>query len=964
MDSNEASICPLCRHEKVKIFAVGECSHPVCHLCSTKMRILCEQTYCAICRQELPKVYFVSDLADTQPTIDPSRFTPIDETGDCGIYYPIKADWIRRETEKLLRNFCPFCHSEFETFEILRDHVRRTHRYFYCDLCVEHLDLFPHERKCYTRHDLVQHTRCGDRDDTSFKGHPLCRFCDDHFLDVDQLYKHMRKEHYYCHICTTDSVYYSDFDLLREHYRSTHYLCEIDQCKDVQFTNVFASETDFRAHQAAQHSKNRAHARQLGAIAVEFQSSSTRDRKQPHEPAHRGVFRSGEFNTQGNTNSSRNERDDTQPAVAAAVPTIDEFPTLGERSSTPQNVPQQRGAWVNDSSRGIHSTTEFPALTGAAANIPNTNTRQPGGIWREQQQQQQTAPSASINQNKTSKKVPSSAKPVTNGVLKISTAEDFPTLRGASNTKIPAPVSMFSAWATAKKTAKTTNASAKGNQPQMRMNTNRLMIDDEDEEYIRRPMTSLTTSSTPMAASNITLISSTDLSANETERQNKNQSVPKAQDFPALPSTAITKNNKGPSGVWTNDAAKSPSTQQKKKNNGMSKKKFIEEIQSMQTPPSLNSTNDFPAMGLNELGRRLITDDDEPTKNVKVKQEKTSSQSQASSTKQVKEEKMSSRPQSSSVKQVKEEKIPSRPQSTPIQQVKEEKKPSPPQASAKKPVKDEKTPSPPPPPQASSVKQEKKEEKISPVQSNKKEQKVTKPNDSVKQETSSTKDVTPAKSINNQASSQPLVQNETVVQSAQPVTSSLAAPPGFTPLLSVAPPPGFNLIPPSQPTPPPPSYIVTSSHAKQKNEFRAKLFDLFDGDMNLFVEYDKFCNAFAQKEITSDDFIKYTKQLFKDKIDEYLLEFIIIIPNIEQQNELYTIWKNDIHPSSTVMNTNNWTQKKFDENNIHICRICKQILLETDIDEHNSNHPEFNTQFPSLPAAALPIGRATGKKKK
>lgn len=62
MESNEAFTCPLCRHEKVKIHAIGECSHPVCHLCSTKMRILCEQTYCAICRQELPQVGILINL--------------------------------------------------------------------------------------------------------------------------------------------------------------------------------------------------------------------------------------------------------------------------------------------------------------------------------------------------------------------------------------------------------------------------------------------------------------------------------------------------------------------------------------------------------------------------------------------------------------------------------------------------------------------------------------------------------------------------------------------------------------------------------------------------------------------------------------------------------------------------------------------------------------------------------------
>jgi len=139
--------------------------------------------------------------------------------------------------------------------------------------------------------------------------------------------------------------------------------------------------------------------------------------------------------------------------------------------------------------------------------------------------------------------------------------------------------------------------------------------------------------------------------------------------------------------------------------------------------------------------------------------------------------------------------------------------------------------------------------------------------------------------------------------------------------------------------------------------------------MNLFVEYDKFCEAFSQNRIPSKDFIKYTSQLFKDKLDEYLLQLIVIIPNIEQQNELYLIWKNDIHPSSSssvtqVQNTNNWTKKKLDENSIYICRICQQIMFETDTDEHNSHHAEFNTQFPSLPAAAVPIGRGNGKKKK
>lgn len=78
-------------------------------------------------------------------------------------------------------------------------------------------------------------------------------------------------------------LFSSTFDLLRAHYRTDHYFCEIGDCKDVQFTNVFASELEFRAHQATQHSKSRAEARQLGTIPVEFQSSSVRDRRQQRD---------------------------------------------------------------------------------------------------------------------------------------------------------------------------------------------------------------------------------------------------------------------------------------------------------------------------------------------------------------------------------------------------------------------------------------------------------------------------------------------------------------------------------------------------------------------------------------------------------------------------------------------------------------------------------------------------------
>jgi len=141
-----------------------------------------------------------------------------------------------------------------------------------------------------------------------------------------------------------------------------------------------------------------------------------------------------------------------EPAVAVTVPSIDEFPTLNESSSTSQNAPQ-RGAWSNDV-RGIHSADDFPALTAAG----NATVGQTRGIWREQSA---ATASTSANQNTTSKKSAQSTNTVTNGMSSMNITEDFPALGGATNRKIPPPVSMFSTWSTAKKTAKQTSKNLK-----------------------------------------------------------------------------------------------------------------------------------------------------------------------------------------------------------------------------------------------------------------------------------------------------------------------------------------------------------------------------------------------------------------------------------------------------------------------------------------------------------------------
>lgn len=55
--SADDNTCVLC-FKNVEIYSIGDCDHPVCHECSTRMLVLCQQNECPICRQVLSKVSF------------------------------------------------------------------------------------------------------------------------------------------------------------------------------------------------------------------------------------------------------------------------------------------------------------------------------------------------------------------------------------------------------------------------------------------------------------------------------------------------------------------------------------------------------------------------------------------------------------------------------------------------------------------------------------------------------------------------------------------------------------------------------------------------------------------------------------------------------------------------------------------------------------------------------------------
>nr|XP_022914031.1 E3 ubiquitin-protein ligase ZNF598 [Onthophagus taurus]XP_022914032.1 E3 ubiquitin-protein ligase ZNF598 [Onthophagus taurus] len=267
MNPENEDVCVVCC-KKITIFAIGTCDHPVCYECSTRMRVLCKQNECPICRRDMQKVIFTETKAGFVVLMEKINAKSIVlQEKSIGVIFD--SIFIQKCYQKLLEHRCPICSSRsnqqhydnfrFRTFNDLKEHVRREHELFYCDLCVANLNIFTSERRCYTRQERATHRRKGDVDNKSHRGHPLCQFCDTRYMDLDELFRHLRRDHFFCHFCDMESAnnqYYNNYDDLRAHFLQEHYLCEEGNCRIEQFTSVFKSLIDLKAHQASVHSKD------------------------------------------------------------------------------------------------------------------------------------------------------------------------------------------------------------------------------------------------------------------------------------------------------------------------------------------------------------------------------------------------------------------------------------------------------------------------------------------------------------------------------------------------------------------------------------------------------------------------------------------------------------------------------------------------------------------------------------
>ncbi|PSN32860.1 hypothetical protein C0J52_10305 [Blattella germanica] len=382
---NSENTCVVC-FKNVVIYSVGECDHPVCYECSTRMRVLCRQNECPICRQDMPKVIFTKDVQlfrniKNNTYMMDKKFKICFDSSDIHSAY-----------NRLLEHVCNICpgHPAYRTFQNLKDHMRKEHELHYCDLCVENLKIFTGERRCYTRQELALHRRKGDPDDRSHRGHPLCEFCDQRYMDNDELFRHLRRDHLFCHFCDADGYhqYYSSYEYLREHFRSEHFLCEEGGCLEEKFTSVFRTEIDLKAHRASVHGRSigKAATKQARTLELEF---TLAPRPRDRVDGMRGGRRGGG----GGRQRPRHEDDDLQGAVggdyddqqydsapifrnAPSINTncIEEFPTLSGEAPPPVVVPltrqNSRKVAVNNGGVTIRTMRQSQPLAVTDENFP------------------------------------------------------------------------------------------------------------------------------------------------------------------------------------------------------------------------------------------------------------------------------------------------------------------------------------------------------------------------------------------------------------------------------------------------------------------------------------------------------------------------------------------------------------------------------------------------------------------
>ena len=161
---------------------IGKCNHlQVCLVCSFKYRSDKSNHKCIVCNTPCEQVIVVPNPKISQDFKYSDFMNHNKVEFSDGIYYFDKEG--KNACQNIKKICCPIktCKHkkdvEMELYE-LKDHLKKDHRRYFCDLCLEHRKLLISEQKIYQKHELQVHMDEGDIDSEGIISimHPYCAF--------------------------------------------------------------------------------------------------------------------------------------------------------------------------------------------------------------------------------------------------------------------------------------------------------------------------------------------------------------------------------------------------------------------------------------------------------------------------------------------------------------------------------------------------------------------------------------------------------------------------------------------------------------------------------------------------------------------------------------------------------------------------------------------------------------------
>ncbi|KAF9425296.1 hypothetical protein BGZ76_003328 [Entomortierella beljakovae] len=311
-DDKEEHSCYICT-ENIVIFAVSDCNHRTCHLCSLRLRALYKTKNCAFCKADQGIMIFTRDSEKLFQDYDLKTMAFFDRK--LNIYFEDQEMY--EDTMVLLRFNCPDPTCEVacpDGWNQLKSHVKKQHKLMLCDLCVRHKKVFAHEHNLMTASQLMKHFKTGDAGQTNqnsaepsgFRGHPECGFCKESFYGDDELFEHCKTNHEQCFLCLRRNIrhqYYNKYPDLEHHFNSEHYSCMDPECLEKKFV-VFDSELDMKAHEAEMHPNST-----YGGQRTKLRDSRKIDISFNYQPSGESSRRGGRGNRQGGQGRRQQEND-------------------------------------------------------------------------------------------------------------------------------------------------------------------------------------------------------------------------------------------------------------------------------------------------------------------------------------------------------------------------------------------------------------------------------------------------------------------------------------------------------------------------------------------------------------------------------------------------------------------------------------------------------------------------------